>query len=50
MKSVVSPIFEEGLEEMMQRNYDDGLIDYTTDYQSAYKDADAIFLGVGIPE
>ncbi|MCA1010716.1 UDP-glucose dehydrogenase family protein [Halobacillus halophilus] len=50
MKSGVSPIYEAGLEELMQKNYSKGRIDYTTDYQSAYKDADAVFLGVGTPE
>lgn len=32
------------------KNYKEGRIDYTTDYKSAYKDADAIFIGVGTPE
>lgn len=50
MKSGVSPIYEAGLEELMQKNYTAGRIDYTTDYKSAYKDADAIFIGVGTPE
>jgi len=50
MKSGVSPIFEEGLEELMRKNYAAGRIDYTTDYASAYKDSDAIFIGVGTPE
>ncbi|WP_444684980.1 UDP-glucose dehydrogenase family protein [Alkalicoccus luteus] len=50
MKSGVSPIFETGLEELMQKNYAAGRIEYTTDYKSAYKDADAIFIGVGTPE
>ncbi len=50
MKSGVSPIYETGLEELMQKNYAAGRIDYTTDYASAYKDADAIFIGVGTPE
>jgi len=50
MKSGTSPIYEKGLEELMQKNYVNGRIDYTTDYQSAYKDADAIFIGVGTPE
>lgn len=47
MKSGVSPIYEEGLQELMKKNYAAGRLDYTTDYQSAYKDADAIFIGVG---
>lgn len=50
LKSGVSPIFEKDLEELMQRNYVGGRIDYTTDFQSAYKDADAVFIGVGTPE
>ncbi|HWO77466.1 MAG TPA: UDP-glucose/GDP-mannose dehydrogenase family protein [Bacillus sp. (in: firmicutes)] len=50
LKSGVSPIYEAGLEELMQKNYAAGRIDYTTDYKSAYKDADAIFIGVGTPE
>jgi len=50
MKSGYSPIYETGLEELMQKNYSSGRIDYTTDYKSAYKDADAIFIGVGTPE
>ncbi len=50
MKSGISPIFETGLEELMQMNYEAGRIDYTTDYTSAYKNADAIFIGVGTPE
>lgn len=50
MKSGVSPIFEAGLEELMQKNYAVGRIDYTTDYKAAYKDVDAIFIGVGTPE
>ena len=33
MKSGVSPIYEAGLEELMQKNYAAGRIDYTTDYQ-----------------
>jgi UDPglucose 6-dehydrogenase len=50
MKSGKSPIYEAGLEELMQKNYSAGRIDYTTDYKSAYRDADAIFIGVGTPE
>lgn len=50
MKQGISPIYEDGLEEIMRKNYAMGNIDYTTDYKSAYKDADAIFLGVGTPE
>ena len=50
MKSGISPIYEEGLEEVMQRNYKEGRLDYTTDYSSAYKNSDVIFIAVGTPE
>ena len=50
MKKNISPIYEEGLQELMEKNHKAGRLDYTTDYKSAYKDADAIFIGVGTPE
>ncbi|SDX27057.1 UDP-glucose/GDP-mannose dehydrogenase family protein [Paenibacillus sp. CF384] len=50
MKSGISPIYEAGLEELMRKNYSAGRINYSTDYKSAYRDADAIFIGVGTPE
>ena len=50
MKNGISPIYEQDLQELMQKNYKEGRIDYTTDYSSAYKWADAIFIGVGTPE
>lgn len=50
MESGVSPIYEEGLEELMQKNFAAGRLHYTTDYKNAYKDAEAIFIGVGTPE
>lgn len=50
MKSGISPIYEDGLEELMKKNYEAGRIDYTTNYKEAYKTADAVFIGVGTPE
>jgi UDPglucose 6-dehydrogenase len=50
MKKGISPIYEDGLEELMRKNFDAGRLDYTVDFKSAYKDADAIFIGVGTPE
>lgn len=50
MKKGISPIYEQDLEELMQKNHKEGRLDYTTDYQKAYKDADFIFIGVGTPE
>lgn len=48
MKKGISPIYEENLEELMHQNKD--RLNYTTDYQSAYKDSDVIIIGVGTPE
>lgn len=50
MKSGKSPIYEKDLEELMQKNYSQGRLNYTTDYKDAYKNADVIFIGVGTPE
>ncbi|MEM4997255.1 UDP-glucose/GDP-mannose dehydrogenase family protein [Priestia sp. SB1] len=50
MKSGISPIYEANLQDLMIKNYELGNLNYTTDYQTAYKDADAIFIGVGTPE
>lgn len=50
MESGISPIYEEGLEELMKKNNGAGRLHYTVDYKDAYKDADAIFIGVGTPE
>lgn len=50
MRQGISPIYEEGLEELMQKNNVKGTLHFTTDYQEAYRDADAIFIGVGTPE
>ncbi len=48
MRKGISPIYEEGLEELMQKNAE--RLTYTTDYKTAYKDAEVIFVGVGTPE
>lgn len=50
MEAGNSPIFEEGLEELMRKNNAEGRLHYTTDYADAYRDKDAIFIGVGTPE
>ena len=50
MQSGKSPIYEEGLEELMVKNVAEGRLHFTTNYKEAYKDADAIFIGVGTPE
>ncbi|MCJ7836933.1 UDP-glucose/GDP-mannose dehydrogenase family protein [Cuneatibacter sp. NSJ-177] len=48
MNQGISPIYEDGLEELMQKNKQ--RLCYTTDYMQAYSTADVIFIGVGTPE
>lgn len=48
MRQGISPIYEDGLEELMKKNHD--RITYTDDYKAAYRDGDVIFIGVGTPE
>lgn len=50
MQSGVSPIYEADLEDLMRKNFAAGRLTYTTDYASAYRNADAVFIGVGTPE
>lgn len=50
MRSGISPIYEKDLEELMKKNNAAGRLHYTTDYRSAYEQAEAIFIGVGTPE
>ncbi len=50
MRQGISPIYEDGLEELMRKNNARGTLHFTTDYRAAYKDADAVFIGVGTPE
>ncbi len=44
----ISPIYEPGLEEILQRNIKAGRLNATTDY-SVVKDADVVFICVGTP-
>ncbi len=48
MRAGKCPIFEEGLQELMIKNKE--RINYTTQYEAAYKNADVIYVGVGTPE
>jgi len=45
-----SPIYEEGLEDLMRSNLAAGRLRFTTDPAAAYREAAAIFIGVGTPE
>lgn len=48
MSKGISPIYEPGLDDLMIKNME--RLTFTTDYASAYKDAEVIFIGVGTPE
>lgn len=48
MSKGISPIYEPGLDDLMIKNME--RLTFTTDYVSAYKDAEVIFIGVGTPE
>lgn len=48
MRNGECPIYEPGLEPMMQANYNEGRLKFDTGYDSV-KDAEAIFLAVGTP-
>lgn len=48
MEQGISPIYENGLEKLMEKNKE--RLKYTLDWKYAYKDADVIFIAVGTPE
>lgn len=48
LQTGVSPIYEPELQELMTDHRDK--LTFTTSYETAYKDADVIFIGVGTPE
>jgi len=45
----VSPIYEPGLDELIQRNHKAGRLHFTTDKRAAYQGAELIFICVGTP-
>jgi UDPglucose 6-dehydrogenase len=49
LKAGEVPIFEPGLEAMMQANVKAGRLSFTTDLTDAAREADAIFIAVGTP-
>ena len=48
MRKGISPIYEPGLSDLMKESMNN--LTFTTDYQTAYRDAEVIFIGVGTPE
>ena len=49
LKKGISPIFEPGLDEMIERNVKKGKLHFSTDLASCLDDADVIFSAVGTP-
>jgi len=50
LKKGHSPIFEPGLEEMVQRNTKAHRLEFTTSYEDALEQAEFVFIAVGTPE
>lgn len=50
LKQGIMPIYEPGLEEMVERNVRAGRLSFTTSYAEAIKDAEFVFIAVGTPE
>lgn len=49
MRRGVSPIYEPGLDDLLQRNIASGRLLFTSELAAAVKDADVVFLAVGTP-
>jgi len=49
LKQGISPIYEPGLDELIERNVKANRLHFTTDKAAAYADAEAIFICVGTP-
>lgn len=49
LKKNILPIYEPGLEDLVERNQDDGRLSFTTDIAAAIASADVLFVAVGTP-
>ena len=49
LKKGVMPIFEPGLDRLIERNIESKRLQFTTDYQNALTESDAVFIAVGTP-
>ena len=50
MKQGISPIYEPGIEELMKKNINNKMIDFTNDYKKGFAGTDIIMIAVGTPQ
>ncbi|MEH7059732.1 UDP-glucose dehydrogenase family protein [Bacillus wiedmannii] len=50
MQSGVSPIYEPGLDELMQKNIEKGTLHFTSNHKQGFENAEVIFIAVGTPQ
>jgi len=50
LKKGISPIYEEGLTELLQKNLEEGNLNFTADYQEGFTDKNIIYIAVGTPQ
>lgn len=50
LKKGILPIYEPGLEEVVERNVEAGRLHFTSSYDEALRDAEFVFIAVGTPE
>ena len=50
MQSGISPIYEPGLDELMQKNIKKGTLHFTNSHERGFENAEVIFIAVGTPQ
>ena len=50
LRNGISPIFEPGLEEILQRNINENRLNFTTNFKEAFNFSEVIFVCVGTPQ